>query len=478
MRVNLFGVGTKSKSPAITCQRRINAFVSIRREMDRTQYAVVGRWGLKDFVTSLGSNPIRGMWAVNTLTSPLLFVVSMNTLYSVNNAGVTTTIGTILTNSGDVSMADDGTFLVLVDGTNGWVYNMSTGTLTKITDGNFTTSPSTVTWQDNYFIVTSDTTRQFQLSQISPSIDPTVWPAVQINFTGAGAGAIRAGIADHSILNLFGDYYTEFWQDTGSPDFPYALIPGSSAEFGLVAPWSLAKYDNSIAGLFQNTMGGVNVSRMSGFALKKISDEDIDEILSDFINVADARGYGVMFDGHPMYILNLPSAGATYMYDGLSNIWSELQDYQGKRFWGDKFANFQNRLLVSDYRNANIYQLDDATFLDSANMLPIRLDTKHIWNDDKYIGIKHVQLDFEAGVGDGTTGQGANPVIDLQISKDGGRTFRSVGYSGIGQVGQYTKRVTYNSLGAARDWVLSLRMTDPNKFILTGASAEMSGGAF
>jgi len=35
----------------------------------------------------------------------------------------------------------------------------------------------------------------------------------------------------------------------------------------------LAKFDNSLAGLFQNKMGGVNVSRMSGFNLQKISDD-------------------------------------------------------------------------------------------------------------------------------------------------------------------------------------------------------------
>ena len=51
-------------------------------------------------------------------------------------------------------MADDGKFLVLVDGTNGWVYNMITPAgLNKITDGNFTTSPKTVNVA--YFVLNS-----------------------------------------------------------------------------------------------------------------------------------------------------------------------------------------------------------------------------------------------------------------------------------------------------------------------------------
>ena len=121
MRVELFGVGTKSKSPAITAQRRINCFVETRREQDRTRYALIGRRGLTSFLTSLGNNPTRGLWAVNTLASPLLFAVQGNSLKSINNAAIATSVGTLATNSGDVSMVDDGTFLVVVDGSFGYV---------------------------------------------------------------------------------------------------------------------------------------------------------------------------------------------------------------------------------------------------------------------------------------------------------------------------------------------------------------------
>jgi hypothetical protein len=44
-------------------------------------------------------------------------------------------------------------------------------------------------------------------------------------------------------------------------------------------------------------------------------------------------------------------------------------------------------------------------------------------------------------------------------------------------VGEYTRRITWDSLGAARDWVLKLRITDPVRRVLTGASAEVTIGA-
>ena len=475
MRVDLFGVGTKSESWAITAQRRVNCQIEIRREQDRTRFALTGRPGLTSFITTLGGNTTRGMWAVNTLATPLLFVVQSGTLYSINNAGVTSVIGTIGTTSGDVSMADDGTYLVLVDGASGYYYNMVTPAgLTKITDGNFTTSPKYVTWQDTYFIVTSGATNQFQLSN---NADPTTWPAVNISTTGSMPGALQAGLADHSVLNLFGQNYSEFWQDAGTPDFPYAVIPGSAQTFGLGSPWSLTQYDNSIAGLFTNREFARIAARMSGFSLRKISDHDMDEILATYSTISDARGGAFNIGGHPMYLVNFPTGGASFAYDGLANAWTEWQATDGTRFWGEKFAKFQDRMCVSDRRNGNIYQFDDTVYTDNGSSIPWEVTSKHIWNDDKYIGIEHLQIDVESGVGL-ATGQGVTPVMDLQVSKDGGNTFRSFGFASVGAVGAYTQRVIWRSLGAARDWVLKLRITDPVKRVVTGASAEITVAAF
>lgn len=472
-RVQLFGLGTKSESPAITAQRRINFYVEQRKEADRTAFALVGRAGLTAFLTTLGNYPSRGMWPVNSLAAPLLFTVHNNTLYAINNSGVIATIGTIGTAVGDVSMVDDGTNLLLVDGQKGYYYNLLVPAgLIMITDGNFTTSPSTATWQDTYFIVTSSGSNQFQLSKNS---DPSTWPAVQINFTGSAPGNIKAGIADHSVLNLYLDVSTEFWQDTGSPDFPYALIPGSSQEFGLAASASLSKFENSVAGLFHNKLGSVQVAKMLGFNIQKISTHDIDEIISAYPIFNDARGYSFKEGGHPFYVITFPNAGSTFVYDEQMKAWMEFQDTNGGRFWGFKFASFVNRLLVSDYRNGNIYQIDPSNFTDNGLQFASEVWSKHIWNDDKYLSIPQIQVDFQTGVGGPT---GPAPQVDLQISKDGGNSFTSVGFASIGSVGQYTQRVIWRRLGRARDWVLKLRVTDSVKRVITGASAEIVGGTF
>jgi len=126
VRVQLFGLGLKGKSPSIDAQRRINCYLEPQQiaAEDKSRLVLIGSPGLTLFSSSIGANPSRGMWAVNTLSTPLVFTVHGSTLYSLNNAAILSSIGTINTSSGDVSMLDDGTSLVLVDGVYGLVYNM------------------------------------------------------------------------------------------------------------------------------------------------------------------------------------------------------------------------------------------------------------------------------------------------------------------------------------------------------------------
>ena len=442
---------------------------------DRARFALHGTPG-KVLFANIGALPSRGIWSVDTLTTPLFFTVHGGTLYSVNNAGTSAIIGTLNTTTGDVSMADDGTRLVLVDGTDGWVYNMVTPAgLNRITDGNFTTTPTTVTWQDTYFIVTSAAAnKQFQLSATD---DPTTWPAVNINYAGSGSGRIQTGLAEHSVLEIFGDFYVEFWNNAGFADFPFVRIPGAAQKFGLAARWSLFEYDNSIAGLFKNRMGEVNMSRMSGFGLDRLSNPELEFLINAYVDKADCRGFGYMLGGHPMAQFNFPTANKSWLYDGLMQEWSELQDADEDRDWGHKYCNFINRRIVTDYRNGSIYRLDPATYDNNGAILPMEVTSKHLWNDDKSIGIHQLQVDLESGVGL-ATGQGSNPQIMLYISKDGGHQFVPWGWASMGPIGEYTTRAIWRNLGEAKDWVLRLRITDPVKRAITGASAEIVNGPF
>ena len=128
---------------------------------------------------------------------------------------------------------------------------------------------------------------------------------------------------------------------------------------------------------------------------------------------------------------------------------------------------------MSDYVNGNLYQISPTTYTD--NGIPIKrlLQSKHL-GDGNNISIDELFLDMETGVGL-QNGQGSNPQIMLEVSKDGGRVFGNQRLLGFGKVGQYqSPRAIARRVANGRDIVLRVSMTDPVKFVIVREGAMIT----
>jgi hypothetical protein len=164
VRLNLFGLGLRGKSPNVTAQRRVNIYLELTPEQDKTKVVAYGTPGLTSFV-SLGAAPVRGMVAYGDY----IYAVQGDTLWSINNAGVTASLGTLSTTQGRVGITVGGIntiYLLIVDGTTAYTYNVTTPAFTTgPTD--FPSGATTCTWQDGYFIVELNN-KFFRLSDQRP----------------------------------------------------------------------------------------------------------------------------------------------------------------------------------------------------------------------------------------------------------------------------------------------------------------------
>lgn len=120
MRLQFFGNGTSSYSPFVTPQLPVNCFAELRPDGEKSKVVGFGRWG-RDLFHSFGATPPRGGWWVET--GSLAYVVHRAALYSIDNAGNTVNLGSLLTTDGRVSMSDNGKQLMIVDGTYGYIYS-------------------------------------------------------------------------------------------------------------------------------------------------------------------------------------------------------------------------------------------------------------------------------------------------------------------------------------------------------------------
>ena len=128
MRIPLFGLGMLAKSPYVTAKLLTNMYVENRpgsgvvgMSPEKSMLVAYQRPGLSAPRINFGATPPRGALFFKNLS--LSYIVHRGVLWEVNNAGVNTMRGNLNTQTGRVSMANNATQVIVVDGLNGYIYS-------------------------------------------------------------------------------------------------------------------------------------------------------------------------------------------------------------------------------------------------------------------------------------------------------------------------------------------------------------------
>jgi hypothetical protein len=457
--IPLFGIGTFGKSQTVTAQERTNLYTEINEDPEKSTISLYPTPGLVQLL-DFGDTPCRALYSIGVFR----YAVHRTNLYRIANDNTYTSVGTLLTSSGRVDISDNGLQMMLVDGPNGYIYTLATGVLVRITDVDFP-GADTVTFLNGYFIVNQPGTGRFFLSALYNGL---AWDA--LDFATAESNPdnlVRVHVTD-GILWLYGDKTTEPWGDSGTLDFPLARIGAAAIEWGLAARWSLAKYMDSVIFLRRNRLGAVQVCVMAGGDAKAVSTLNLDHIFSNYNAVDDATGFAYMISGHPMYQINFPTPGESWLYDGVTGDWSSVMFSNGGRHRADIQYSHQNYSFVSDYANGKIYRLDPNVYSDNGTAIINEFISRHQVTNGNWFAFDEIWIEMEAGVGL-VTGQGSDPTIMMQYSKDGGKTWSNEAWVKFGQIGANRVRAVWRRLGRARDWVFKFRVSDPVKTVFVAA---------
>lgn len=461
MLIPLFGKSILSKSANVTAQSRVNLYVEIPADQDRSPIILYPTPGLTLFADLTG-NPIRGMYSRGTS----LFVVQQAALFEISTDGVATNRGTIGSNTGRVSMTDNGTQLFFVDGQKAYTYTYATTTLAEVTDAEFPDGATTSTYLDGYTVVEEVNTQNFWISEVDNS---TAWDGADFDNADQNPDDIVRVFGDHGELLVFGDESTEFWANSGATDLPYSRL--TSIETGLAAKWSVAKFETSVMFLAKNRLGNVQVVLLNGYTPMTVSTPDLDTLLNQYETTNDAVAFSYRENGHTFYQITFPAEGKSWLYDGTSGTWSELQS-EGGRHLADIGVQFNGKTYVSDYRSAKIYLLDPNTYTENGQGITRRFVGRHVFKEDRQ-SIHSFWLDMETGVGL-ATGQGSDPQAVLRYSTDGGHSWSNELHAPIGAVGEYDTRVIWHRLGRARDFTFEVTVTDPVKTVFVNGFIKTS----
>lgn len=425
--------------------------------------------GLKRLATIV-AGPIRGAF---TLSTGRLAVVSGNKLYSVTPDWVPHESGTLSTSAGPVDMADNGSQLMVVDGASGYVVSLITGAFQKITS-EFFMGASRVCFIDGYFLVNNPGTGQFQISSL---YDGITWDGLDFGVAEGLPDPVVGVLANNRQAWVFGTRSVEVYWNSGDPDFPFSRIDGSFIEHGCAAAFTAQKFAGTVAWLSDKGQ----VLMANGFQPQRISNHAVERAIKEAGDVSAAYAWTHVEGGHTFYCLALPGASTTWCYDLNTSQWHERAEMVNGAYTPSRVSccTYAYGVWVAgDATDGRLYQLDAETYSNDGDPLAWERMAPRLNKEGVNLFPSKFELEMETGVGLDGVGQGTDPQVMLQISRDGGATWGPEMWVSAGHIGQYRTRAIWRRLGFGRDLVFKVRGTDPVKTILLGANLDIEAGRY
>jgi hypothetical protein len=383
-------------------------------------------------------------------------------------------------------------------------------------DGAFS-GANTVDIIDNYFVYNNPTTQQFGASDLLSPISPPL----SFSLKDGAPDDLVALIVDHREIYLMGEISSEVWTDVGAVPFPFQRIPGTSTQHGIAAPFSISRLGNSFAYVSRNNRGQSQIMQMQGYIPQRISTHAVENTLVNKY-VGDAISWTYQLEGHEVFVVTFPSLQLTWAYDATTAMWHKwlytATDSTYQRHRGNCCAVFQGLVIIGDYENGKLYELDKNNYTDDGQTIRRLRRAPHLVTEFQRQYFDELQIQFQPGVG--TTGLSSttqatdantiylgntytiassatltidadktyilatqnvipattsNPQAMLRWSNDGGSTWSNEHWTGVGQIGKYQNRAIWRRLGMARDRIFEVSVTDPVNFVIISANLKLQG---
>lgn len=465
--LNITGGSYQSRSTPLSAQRTSNFYPEVQDDLIVTDKYVLQPFpGCKIFGSSGGLD--RGMIE----HQGVLYKVSGITFYSINSSGAHTAYAVPVVGSLPVVMTGMGDNVLICTGEGiGYQYNLAT--VTEITDINLT-APTWVAHLNNHAIYDGGG----QIFWVSDSGDATTING--LNFASAESNADNTvrGYVFNQRLYLFGEKTTEPWWNSGVGNPPFDRVEGGIIRVGLAARMAVSSNDTFMYWLGDDR----RVYRSPGSGFEAVSNIALSSVFESYSTVSDAVGFCFTLQGQNFYHLSFPSEDNTWVYSEPVGQWFELsRSGSDGRGLSNSHAYAYGKNYVSDYRNSNVYEWDVDTF--DENGLPmIRQRDTGVLNGallgfpGRELELNRFELILERGIGL-ISGQGSDPAVMLQISFDGGRTFGNEQWAKVGKSADFQQKVEWFGLGRGSDIIFRVKTSDPVRFCIHAANADIEIGA-
>jgi len=445
-------------SKSVSAQRVVNAYAERSKSGAKAGWVRYGSPGIVTG-TTCGVGPVRALHEMNSL----LYAVSGSSIYSIASNYVATELAAGIVGTGPVSIANNGTQIMIVNGQFGWTYDATAG-LQQATSV-FFYAANTTDFFDDYFLFPRNGTNNFFHSDL---LDGQGY--VFDNFASAESDsdyvvAVKA-LGQH--LYVFGTRTIEPWYDAGAADFPFRRYDGAAIKRGCIAPMTVVQIDTRLFFLGDD----YRFYALSGGSPTPLSNSPIEQHWQKLSRVDDAHCVPFNWDGHTFVNVVFPSANEVWCVDTATGLWHERESFDDQmriiRWRANCTAKAYGKTWIGDYLSGKVGSLDDTVFTEFDEPFTSELVTPNLSNGGRRGFMPALSLDIQAGVGL-NTGQGTDPKWMLDWSDNGSDSYEPyVMERSAGLIGHGTQRVIFDRLGSFYQRTMRLRCSDPVKRVVIG----------
>lgn len=465
----------RSDSLPVSAQEAVNCYPSPEDAPALAETTVRGCPGLVQVAVTAGGS-VRGSGRLDSTP----YFVTGSTLFRLNEDFTTDALGAI-TGSGPVSMAENGTqLMILVPGGDGFIFTTGPDTLVEITDPNFPTNgnPQAVVFLDGYFVCTTDA-KKFIISELN---DGTSWRAIDFGSAESSPDNTVVPVVFKNQLFIGGDRTIEAFNNIGGAGFPFQRM-NLFLDQGIVGNFAVANAPNTFVFVGAGANEMPSVWMLNGNTTEKISTKAIDTLLRELTGteLAAITGWSYGQGGHFFIGFNL--VDTTIVYDMSSGLWHERRsrvptgtNRWSQQPWRARFPIYAyGRTYAGDSVDGRIGEISLDAFEEYGNEIVMTFSTQPFQNNMKPFFVPYLELTVEQGVGNATV---PNPKIMMSRSRNGGFSFEDERWRPLGREGEYYRRAIWRRNGKVDRYdIYKFQISDPVKKIGIQLTADVQGSA-
>lgn len=429
-------------------------------------------------------------------TGKFLFAVYSNQVVIYDTSLSTSVSFTINTTDGVANFtANNNHQVMLVDGVDGWVFDISsTPTVTQITDSFFTSfsNPLDVAYLNGHIFVVFGSGNKWIISNFEDALNYN--PLHQAEITSSGNQFLTGVKVSSSRIYFFGTSISEVWYPTNqATDFPFARDSNSTISFGCSSTTSLQAgaiqvkslyrifpdVENAVIWVGAWPQGTPKVIMSSMGTTSVISDEATEYKIQQLSTVSDARGILLSINGMTFYILTFPTGNLSLLYNFDQKMWTELQMLDENFYFASCHAIFNNTNYLGSFHGATLSKMDNSLCSNDADAIHCVRITP-IFNLPSYERLSISRLEIEARSGTGLATApltsaltydtfNLEPQIFCSHSLDGGYHFSQPREVTSGAVGEAQWKIFWQGFPVSARHVFKIESFNATKTIWLNA---------